>query len=188
MPKGMTAKDFMDKFIKGMTVEGNYLPCEKKNSQFTRNVRNTIQKIISDTPEYYTVDHSEFLYDEREEIEAEDINVGFNPHKWALTALVEHENDDKDWNYEVYKLAPFHCPLRVIIGYVDEDLREDAQKGDLARLNRICENFLFMKEQECFYGGGQFLVIIGNSHTWEAADYKGYLYLEEENAFYEILQ
>ena len=48
--------------------------------------------------------------------------------------------------------------------------------------------FLFMKEQECFYGGGQFLVIIGNSRTWEKANYKGYLYLEEENAFYEILQ
>lgn len=188
MPKGLTAKAFFDRFVCEMTVEGRYVSCEKKNSQFTMKVKNAIEKIICDTPEYYTVDHTEFLYDEREEEDAKDINVGFNPHKWALTTLVEHENDDKDWNYEVYKLAPFHCPLRVIIGYIDEKLRNDPERGDNARLNRICENFLFMKEQECFYGGGQFLVIIGNSRTWEKANYKGYLYLEEENTFYEILQ
>lgn len=186
MPSGMTAKDFMRKFINEMTVDGNYLPCERKNSKFTRNVNNAIQRIISDTPEYYTVDHTEFLYDEGEEIDAKDINVGFNPHKWALIALIEHENNDKDWNYEVYKLAPFHCPLRVVIGYVDIDMRDDPEKGDIAKLKRICENFKFMKEQECFYGGGQFIVIIGNSHTWEKADYKGYLYLEDKNGFYEI--
>ena len=58
----------------------------------------------------------------------------------------------------------------------------------MSKKKRNKENFLFMKEQECFYGGGQFLVIIGNSRTWEKANYKGYLYLEEENAFYEILQ
>ena len=68
MPSGMTAKDFMRKFINEMTVDGNYLPCERKNSKFTRNVNNAIQRIISDTPEYYTVDHTEFLYDEEEEI------------------------------------------------------------------------------------------------------------------------
>lgn len=185
---GLTAKEFFERFKNEMTKDGNFLPCEKKNSQFTRMVKNAIEKIIIDTPEYYTVDHTEFLYDEREEVEAKDVSVGFNPHKWALATLVEHENDDKDWNYEVYKLAPFHCPLRVVIGYVDKDLRKDPQKGDKAKLDRICENFLFMKEKECFYGGGQFLVIIGNSHTWEKADYKGYLYLEDENDFYEILQ
>lgn len=186
MARELTAKTFLDRFVKEMTVGGNYLPCEKSNSKFTRNVKSAVEKIIEDTPEYYTVDHTEFIYDESEEAKAKDINVGFKPHQWALTALVEHENDDMDWNYEVYKLAPFHCPLRVVIGYVDKNLRNDPEKGDKARLARICENFLFMQEHECFYGGGQFLVIIGNSRTWEKAEYKGYLYLEEENTFHEM--
>ena len=41
-----------------------------------------------------------------------------------MVAAIEHENDWKDWTYEVAKLDFINCPLRVVIGYMDNSKRE----------------------------------------------------------------
>ncbi len=50
-----------------------------------------------------------------------DEETGINIHNWKLLAAVEHENDYKDWTYELVKLLFVNAPLRVVIGYAEYD-------------------------------------------------------------------
>jgi len=172
----IAAKEFYDIFTKQILVDEKYPKCGKSEREFTNKVNEVIKKIIkSDSQEYYRVDHTDFSVEEDEESR----RVGLYPNKWILKALVEHENKTNDWNYEVYKLAPFKCPLRVVIGYVEKDQREK----DLEKLSVVAENLHFMEDNDCFCPDGEFLIILGND-GWEEADYRAYIY--ENRGFREL--
>ena len=68
-------------------------------------------------PEYYTIDHTFWTV-------SKDNYESVNLYKWNMVAAIEHENDWKDWTYEVAKLDFINCPLRVVIGYMDNSKRE----------------------------------------------------------------
>ena len=175
----MTAKEFFEIFIKSVLGTGNKYNCNRSEREFTSKVNEVLESIrnipTKDYPEYYKIDHTYF--DDFEDEKSK--GLGLNPNKWILKALVEHENKTNDWNYEVYKLAPFKCPLRVVIGYVEKDQREK----DLEKLSVVADNLHFMEDNDCFCPDGEFLIILGND-GWEEADYRAYIY--ENRGFREL--
>ena len=109
-------------------------------------------------------------------------NIHLNKHLWDLEVAVEHENDPKDWMDEVVKLAHIVCPLRVVIGYMPRDKRDE----DLVYLNYVSR---WLQELQCKDNMrcGEYLVILGNSKTDGKPEhffhYKGYLFHPERFCF-----
>lgn len=164
----MRAKEFFEKFVEKVLDDGKYPDCNQSEREFTDKINTALRDIQSkDYPEYYKIDHTYF-----EDFKDDNSRkLGLNPSKWILKALVEHENKTNDWNYEVYKLAPFKCPLRVVIGYVEKDQREK----DLEKLSIVADNLHYMEDNDCFCSEGEFLVILGND-GWDEPNYKAYVY------------
>ena len=69
--------------------------------------------------EFYTIDHT--WWDNK--LTEVDNNVDL--YDWKLLAAVEHENDKKNWTYEVEKLDSIKAPLKIVIAYLPNNLRED---------------------------------------------------------------
>ncbi len=95
------------------------------------------------------------------------LDYGYYP--FNLLVLIEHENDIKNIEQEMYKLALFRSPLKVIITYYDEDAKQQSQGDDLvetklASLSNLLQHCSsFCKEDP----DTQYLFIVGNR---EAAD------------------
>lgn len=131
------------------------------NTAFTAFVIDEINSIIQKMNyepqnEYFRIDSSGYT---RRWEELEKIN-GLNSHLWDLTIAIEHENDDKDWLDEVIKLAHVCCPLRVVIGYVPMKKRSEEQilldyAADALKRLKCIDNVT----------KGEFMIILGNSHT-----------------------
>lgn len=68
-------------------------------------------------PEYFTIDHTWWATNEREKNKV-------NLYDWEIMAAIEHENDWMDWTYEVAKLDSIKASLKVVIGYMRNDLRD----------------------------------------------------------------
>lgn len=151
--------------------DGSYITyCGAKG--FTSEVKKAMKALetkcqVESHPEYYRIDYT---YWDRLETE------GQCDQTWNLRALIEHENNNKDWDYEVKKLAPFRCPLRVVIGY------RDKQQSDEEQLNRVCKTLAAMKDAGCFCEEGEFWVVLGNTGRGKA-NYKFYKYERENNCF-----
>lgn len=63
--------------------------------------------------EYYHIDNMVF-----KDMKFDDASK-FNKHCWKPLAVVEHENDSKDWSDELVKLAYINAPLKIVISYGD---------------------------------------------------------------------
>lgn len=188
----MKARYFYTLFIEEMKEDSidqqtgkSYFELYKDLPSFTKLVNyNVIHRIIENSPDELTVQHEYFRIDtvgwksRYKSIEKQAFDLGFNPHLWDLKVAVEHENSTADWNDEVIKLVHIKCPLKVIIGYNNSDLRGEVELEKLNFLSQ-CMNCV-----DAFHSGKEeFLVILGNATNSKTKEtdykkfgYKGYLY------------
>ena len=106
-------------------------------------------------------------------------------HLWDLEIAVEHENNSHDWMDEVVKLAHIACSLRVVIGYMPYNKRNE----DQVHLDFVSDA---LQKLMCFdnKNRGEFLIILGNCDTAGKIDrffgYRGYVYNGETSKFENI--
>ena len=147
------------------------------NKAFTSFIMPEINRVLVDNGlktqnEYYRIDA--IGWSAKSEAIKKPNGVRLNSHSWDLEVAVEHENDPYDWMDEVVKLAHIACPLRVVIGYMPWDKREDDQKY----LDHVAK---WIKTLMCKDNiqRGEFLIILGNCNTEGEVEryfnYKGYL-------------
>lgn len=117
-------------------------------------------------------------------------DAGLNFHFWDLDIAIEHENNSKDWSYEVIKLCHIKCGLKVVIGYsLYEKIEGGREEQDLKKLELVSENMKKLK-----YGSPKkedaFLVILGNYGKYKSGykslndiDYKAYSYNSSKKKF-----
>ena len=133
--------------------------------------------------EYFRIDASGY------ELKHENLDKtkGFNLHCWDLKIAVEHENDSKDWLDEVIKLAHIASDLRVVIGYVPMNSRNELDKERLD----YCTKALIELQCQHNLRYGEFMVILGNSETKSNEEnyfnYKAYV-LNTETLYFESLE
>ena len=72
-------------------------------------------------PEYYRIDHTYW------ETSKQDSFGKVSIYDWSLDFVVEHENDCS-WTEETAKLDFIKCPLKIVIGYMDNKKRENEIK------------------------------------------------------------
>lgn len=155
-----------------------------KSSEFTRLITEAIKKLLENevyeaSTEYYRVDISRWKKIKCDAITLPDCDYMLNSNLWDFDVAVEHENDDKDWTYEITKLLTVNCPLRVVIGYVPAKYRNKDERYLSEVFNQIkCLNVFsrndFTKEE--------FIIILGNSKCeslGEYFNYKAYRLLSE---------
>lgn len=189
----MNAKEFFDRFNEAISIN-NCEAVEKylNGKAFTKVVISAINSIINENPKYtqnelYRIDSIGWS-DVDLPIDCDKKIPRFKEHLWNLDVAVEHENDSKDWMYEVVKLVHVYCPLRVVISYLPLKSLMNVNKGDMAHLDYIVEKLKNLKSYDNMKQG-EFLVIIGNSNVEKIEDffnYKGYLFSPTEERFIEI--
>lgn len=115
--------------------------------------------------------------------------IGMIRHLWDLKIAVEHENDKSDWTDELIKLAHIRCPLKVVIGYVHCDERNETEDDKL----RYAYDCLTQTNAFDLYADEEFLIILGNgaprnnkNKPYDKFDYRAYLLSKEENRFIEM--
>ena len=117
---------------------------------------------------------------------------GLNAHLWNLGIAVEHENNSKDWLDEVIKLLHVRAPLKVVIGYNNQEQRfkrnEQSDVNKLSFAAKVMKDACEAMQYDISNSKEEFLVIIGNSkldHEDDHIDYRGYLFCHDR--FIEIL-
>lgn len=151
------------------------------NKAFTKFITKEINRMLSKDNckkqnEYFRIDAIQWTA--KADLVNKSEGVYLNSHLWDLEIAVEHENNPKDWMDEVVKLAHIVCPLRVVIGYMPRDKRNEDQ-------NYLDHVSKWMKELKCKDNmhRGEFLIILGNSKTDGNPEYffnyKGYLFNPE---------
>ncbi len=203
MPPRLSAETFFGAFVTAVTDgTGRYVPYRGHKDFTNRVVRPSMEKIITrqgflSSSEYYTVDYTAWVMPTEAEGTAEESAArehGFRPCRWDMVAAIEHENHAATWNYEVLKLAPFTCDLRVVIGYSAAAHRWEAGSplSDEARLAYTAGLLGGIRTLAPTDAGHEFLVMIGNDGSRDAdapeavrgrADYVGYLYRSETGKF-----
>ena len=154
-------REFTNKFI------NEYLPSIMKEKE-----------TVTTEFEYYRIDI--IAYDNKRKYEAEEIakslglsKTEFSPYLWDLEIALEHENNKKEWLDEVVKLSHINCPLRIVIGYVDENNEEKCRM--LA--SRVLQKRIGNNTSD----GQEFMLILGksgisgeqvNENTYSAYVYK----------------
>lgn len=158
------------------------------NRRFTKFITQKINKMLSKEEkkkqnEYFRIDAIQWTG--KADLIGKSQDIHLNKHLWDLEVAVEHENNPADWMDEVVKLAHIACPLRVVIGYMPWDKRNE----DLRYLNHVGR---WLKELQCKDNvqRGEFLVILGNSNTGENIErffnYRGYL-LNPKNFCFDMI-
>ena len=142
---------------------------------------------LSVSHEYFRIDATGWVTN-HEKIETKANAVGLKPHLWDLVIAVEHENDPKDWNDEVIKLAHIICPTKVVIGYNDCVKRDE---GDFSKLSFVAE-CLNELQASGSSSKSEFLIILGNckgssKNDYNTFDYRGYVYDYENVNFKKII-
>lgn len=184
---------FYREFLKAFEQSGLTIEEYKRGGDtFTEKIMGVIEAAIracfrcSTGREYYRIDA--IGWKERKfEILEDASRHHVNPHLWDLCIAVEHENDPKDWTDELIKLAHINCPLKVIIGYVPCDERDD---GELWRLD-LAASWL-SKLNAYQFSFGEYLLIFGNSSaanrsiSYDRPDYRGYLLDPDSGKFVRI--
>jgi hypothetical protein len=90
---------------------------------------------------------------------------------WDFDVAIEHENDDRDWTYEITKLLTINCPLRIVIGYVPAQHRGN----DMVYLEKVFEQIKSLKVfPKNDFINDEFVVILGNSKCKRLGDYFNY--------------
>lgn len=192
MPK-YGANWFFHEF-KSKVCERDYGLAYRDNKIFTKKVTEAINEIIDKTGElksqneYFRIDIT--AYKSLSMTNEADNSIGMYPYLWDMMIAVEHENNEKDWSYEISKLTHVRCPLKVVIAYNHYDEREtDMQKLDFAA--KILQKSSTYKSME--NDGEEWLVIIGNCRSrknkdgnYTSFDYRGYVYSFSHKSFFEI--
>lgn len=130
-----------------------------ENKSWTEKVIPWIEEILSKLScntevnrEYYKIDVIGWKQ------QKEDLSVGetgLKKHLWDLLFAVEHENNSKEWLDEVCKLSYIRCPLRVVIGYNQNDADE---KMKIAK-DILTKTRAFTDEDQ------EFLIMLGPSEV-----------------------
>lgn len=71
-------------------------------------------------PEYFKIDYTSWNNTKIESYS----DTGIKLYSWNFDFAIEHENDSKDWTYEVLKLSFIRADVRIVIGYVDKNNRD----------------------------------------------------------------
>lgn len=86
-------------------------------------------------PEYFTIDHT--WWEVKPERKIETVNI----YDWSFELAVEHENNWKDWTYEVEKLDSIFAKVKIVIGYMENSRRNgeyeivESQRKNLKHLS-----------------------------------------------------
>lgn len=200
--KQINGVDFFHEFTRAMKETNIYkndtylslykLQKNKKADAFTKFINKELipnilrEHGLSVSHEYFRIDSTGWVT-HHEEIEDTAKTVGLKPHLWDLVIAVEHENDPKDWNDEVIKLAHILCPLRVVIGYNGCNNRDE---GDFSKLSFVAECLQRLQVSDSSYTN-EILIILGNckgssKHDYNTFDYRGYIYDYEKGNFKRI--
>ena len=199
--KSKDGKEAVRKYYYGSETE-NALIKKKEETPWTKYVNRTIipqilTGFLKEYPHQTNISLSKFAYNEFYKIDVtgwtyldqndtdKELSLSFNSsgmnwHCWALEAAIEHENDPKDFFYEIIKVLYIDCPLRVVIGYNNISKRDDPCTGDLKKLRIIREQIKQLRKLDCL-NRGEFLIIIGNSggsfdpNIEKMCGYKAYL-------------
>ena len=188
------ARWFFEQFTSRVT-EAKYETMYKMHeAEFTPCVTKEINSIIRDMGltsqnEYYRIDAIGWKGRYRELSEEKAKKLNLSRHLWDLEIAVEHENSKSDWTDELVKLTHICCPLKVIITYNHCDQRGEVEKNKLAYAAEC------MKKVRAFNSLPQekYLIIIGNgapqnsrNESYNAFDYRGYIYNYDAEGFWEI--
>lgn len=186
----MDARTFLQRFQN--IFEDKRSKAEKtyyNNTVFTAFITAEINSILSEgnhkkQNEYFRIDA--IRWSGRADNMTDTPGVRLKKHLWDLEVAVEHENDPLDWMDEVVKLSHIACPLRVVIGYMPWDKRNEDQRY----LDHVSK---WLKELLCKDNvqRGEFLIILGNCNTKGVKEryfgYKGYLFNSEHFRFEPLL-
>lgn len=159
------------------------------NTEFTTFITGEINTLLANAEqkkqnEYYRIDAIQWT--PKADLIGNHEDIQLNDHLWDLEIAVEHENDPKDWMDEVVKLAHIACPLRVVIGYMPWNKRNEDQEY----LDHISTWLQKLKCKDNMHRG-EFLIILGNCNTNGKKEhyfgYKGYLFNSEHFRFEPLL-
>ncbi len=137
--------------------------------------------------EYFKIDGSIWGVSEKENERVEKLirELGINrKHQfvWDFIAAIEHENDHKDWLYEMKQLLQFKAPYKILIGYSNKAFEnQDSFRDSLEEILSI-----FSKNQY-IHEGEQFLFIFAKRYNEvkndEELTYKGFLFDVNNNSY-----
>jgi hypothetical protein len=186
----MDAREFMSSFQNIFTEKREKaITTYYSNSVFTSFITEELNGILAQKEykkqnEYFRIDA--IRWSEKAKSIIKTPGVSLKKHLWDLEIAVEHENDPLDWMDEVVKLSHIACPLRVVIGYMPWDKREDDQKY-LDHVAKWIETLTCKDNIQ----KGEFLIILGNCNTEGQVEryfnYKGYL-LNPKSFRFEMLK
>lgn len=103
-----------------------------------------------------------------------------NSNTWEIITAIEHENNIRDWVYEVKQLMLIRTPLRVVISYTDKEIN----KEDIELLFKTLDTHY----TDSLLPNDEYLLILGNTvnkfdvakvnakSAHEAIGYKYYLF------------
>ena len=180
----MNTKKFINAFYQLFDVESNYyqeaVKSYKDKKLFTNFITERLKEIINEyqvSTEYYRIDVSGWtqLREDNDKYLNKNDDFKLKTYLWNFDIAIEHENDSQAWMDEVVKLLHIRCPLRVVIGYMPYDKREE----DLYYLNQVFERIKTIRvfDQNDFVND-EYIVILGNSKCKGKTDrffkYKSY--------------
>ena len=179
------------KEYKNKINEKEYMWAYKNNKVFTEIVTKAINDIIEEKTdlqsqnEYFRIDVS--AYRSRTDDFKSQYSGEMNIYLWDMMIAVEHENDLKDWLYEISKLTHIRCPLKVVISYNRYDERE-TDMDKLKHASAVLQASSTYKSME--NDDEEWLVLLGNCRSKDSEyslfDYRGYLYSFGEREFVQI--
>ena len=107
--------------------EDGFLDKYENSREWTRFIKKEVlTKILGKEgygyyPEYFDIDHT--WWESKKDKRDQTIKKVWL-REWEFKIAIEHENDLRDWTYEVEKLDSIICPLRIVIGYMPKGERE----------------------------------------------------------------
>lgn len=164
-------KAFLRKFRDHVYKDDSFVEYYKKHKEYTSLIKKTIDKIVDEMnkdenssddvdsvadckindnipmklyPEYYRIDYT--IWRSRP-CSGDSVAPLYN---WDFLYAIEHEND-KSWTYELLKLSFIKVDVRIVIGYVPKENRNQERQTII----RQTENFRCASD-------GEFYVVIMN--------------------------
>ena len=195
----MDARSFYNKFTKAFnekTVHDNgktYLEIYQEDEKtFTKIINKIVLPRIIESQglksqnEYFRIDT--IGWEPKCETISQELakSLGMSRHLWNLKIAVEHENDKSDWTDELIKLAHIRCPLKVVIGYVHYDERNDIE------VNKLEYAYHCLRKTDAFdlSANEELLIILGNGTprkkgypSYTEFGYRPYLLSKEKEGF-----
>lgn len=131
-------KDRLDKDYKSRTE--SFKACYSDRTNYTKYISTVIKDITEGLAksndsdcnedyieknklysEYYRIDYTVWSIKEKT------AKNGKHIYHWNFDIAIEHENDHKDWTYELLKLSFIRADARIVIGYTDSGARNEEE-------------------------------------------------------------